>query len=85
MSTPAENGSRSAGRELILIVEDEPGIVDFVSRGLKTEGFDVVSAADGRAGILTAESEPVDLVVLDVMLPETRRPDRARPPAPDPP
>ncbi len=56
-------------RELILVIEDEPGIVDFLERGLGALGFDVVSAADGVAGMHAALTEPVDLVVLDMMLP----------------
>ena len=55
---------------LILVVEDEPGIVDFLERGLAAQGFDVISALDGPSGIERALSEDVDLVVLDMMLPE---------------
>lgn len=54
---------------LILIVEDEPGIVDFLERGLRAHGFDVLSALDGVTGTDLALSESVDLVVLDMMLP----------------
>jgi DNA-binding response OmpR family regulator len=54
----------------ILIIEDEPGIVDFLERGLRSQGFDVISALDGVTGTETALSENVDLVVLDVILPE---------------
>jgi DNA-binding response OmpR family regulator len=53
----------------VLVIEDEPGIVDFLSRGLETYGFDVQSAADGVAGTERAVGEPFDLVVLDMMLP----------------
>ncbi|HEY1521845.1 MAG TPA: response regulator transcription factor [Solirubrobacteraceae bacterium] len=58
---------RMAG--LILVIEDEPGIVDFLERGLRAHGFDVVSALDGDSGIERATSEDVDLIVLDLMLP----------------
>jgi DNA-binding response OmpR family regulator len=54
---------------LILVIEDEPGIVDFLERGLRAHGFDVVSALDGESGIARAQAEDVDLVVLDLMLP----------------
>ncbi|HEY1519385.1 MAG TPA: response regulator transcription factor [Solirubrobacteraceae bacterium] len=54
---------------LILVIEDEPGIVDFLERGLRAQGFDVMSAIDGVAGAVTALNEDVDLVVLDLMLP----------------
>ncbi len=53
----------------ILVIEDEPGIVDFLERGLRTHGFEVDSASDGLIGSQRAVSEPFDLVVLDVMLP----------------
>lgn len=55
---------------LILIVEDEPGIVDFIERGLKAHGYDVISALDGVTGTELALRENVALVVLDLMLPE---------------
>src|SRR5205085_7622999 len=54
---------------LILVIEDEPGIVDFLERGLRTQGFDVISAADGISGAAAASEQDVDLVVLDLMLP----------------
>ncbi len=54
---------------LILVIEDEPGIVDFLQRGLASQGFEVISATDGLSGIERALSEDVDLVVLDMLLP----------------
>jgi DNA-binding response OmpR family regulator len=53
----------------ILVIEDEPGIVDFLQRGLSSYGYDVSSALDGIAGTEKAIAESVDLVVLDLMLP----------------
>lgn len=53
----------------ILIVEDEPGIVDFLERGLSAQGFDVISAQDGNSGLARALGEDIDLVVLDMLLP----------------
>jgi two-component system response regulator MprA len=55
---------------VILVIEDEPGIVDFLERGLRAHGYDVRSARDGVAGTEAAINEPIDLVVLDMMLPE---------------
>ena len=55
---------------MILIIEDEPGIVDFLERGLAGQGFQAISALDGSAGLERALSEHVDLVVLDMLLPE---------------
>ncbi len=56
--------------EQILVVEDEAGIVDFLERGLSTEGFGVISALDGNEGLDLAMRDDIDLVVLDLMLPE---------------
>jgi DNA-binding response OmpR family regulator len=53
----------------ILVIEDEPGIVDFLERGLRAHGFEVDSALDGNTGTDKALGDPVDLVVLDMMLP----------------
>jgi len=54
---------------LVLVIEDEPGIVDFLERGLKAHGFQVISALDGIDGTEKALAEDVELVVLDMMLP----------------
>src|SRR5947209_2929910 len=53
----------------VLVIEDEPGIVDFLERGLAAEGFEVSSAADGPSGLERTLSADVELVVLDMMLP----------------
>src|SRR6516225_1665580 len=51
----------------ILVIEDEPGIVDFLERGLRAHGFMVISALDGASGAEKALSEDVDLVGLEVL------------------
>jgi DNA-binding response OmpR family regulator len=53
----------------ILLVEDEPGIVDFVRRGLEAEGFVVEAALDGVEGERLALNGGFDAVMLDLMLP----------------
>ena len=53
----------------IVLIEDEPGIVDFIERGLGARGFDVRAALDGQTGLELALGQHVDLVVLDLMLP----------------
>jgi DNA-binding response OmpR family regulator len=54
----------------VLLIEDEPGIVDFVKRGLQAEGFIVEAALDGVTGEQLAVGGGFDAVVLDLMLPE---------------
>lgn len=53
----------------VLLIEDEPGIVDFVRRGLEVDGLDVHTASDGIEGERLALEECFDAVVLDLMLP----------------
>src|SRR5579884_2992739 len=55
--------------EVILVIEDEPGIVDFLERGLEADGFEVRTARDGIRGTELAIEQSVDVVVLDMMLP----------------
>ena len=53
----------------ILLVEDEPGIVDFVRRGFEADGFEVRTAPDGVQGERLALADGFDAIVLDLMLP----------------
>lgn len=54
---------------VILVVEDEPGIIDFLERGLEGQGFEVRAELDGERGLERALREEVDLLVLDLLLP----------------
>jgi two-component system response regulator RegX3 len=56
--------------ERILVVDDEPAIVDAVAYALEGEGYEVDSRADGEAALTAALEEGFDLVVLDLMLPK---------------
>ncbi len=62
----------------VLLVDDEPGIRDFVSYGLRREGFEVVAVADGDAALERARSDAFDVMVLDVMLPKLSGTDVCR-------
>ena len=53
----------------ILVVDDEPTILDSVGYALQREGFEVSSARDGTEGLRLAREENPDVIVLDVMLP----------------
>ncbi|MCX6066953.1 MAG: response regulator transcription factor [Chloroflexi bacterium] len=53
----------------ILVIDDEPKIVEICQDYLKAAGFDVVSAGDGLKGLSAARREKPDLVVLDLMMP----------------
>ncbi len=54
----------------ILIVDDEPDVVSYLSALLKEAGYDTVEARDGQEGIDLARSERPDLVSLDITMPE---------------
>ncbi len=54
----------------ILIVEDEKGIVDFLKQGLEEEGFVISYATNGKDGLDMAITLPIDLILLDWMLPK---------------
>lgn len=53
----------------ILIIDDEPSILNLVSAYLKPEGYEVYTASDGPSGLKAAKAYKPDLVVLDLMLP----------------
>ena len=53
----------------ILVIEDEPRILEFLARGLEAEGFSVLGARDGQEGLRLAEKASCDLVILDLLLP----------------
>ncbi len=59
----------SSAAKRVLLIEDEPGLVLTLTDRLRSEGYDVGSATDGRTGLSRAIEEAWDLVLLDVMLP----------------
>src|ERR1043165_6138245 len=62
----------------ILLIEDEPGLIITLTDRLRSEAYEVVSAADGMSGFDLAQSEKFDLIILDVMLPKKNGYDIAR-------
>ena len=54
----------------LLVVEDEPNILELLSASLRYAGFDVVTAAAGTEAVQAAQRHRPDLIVLDVMLPD---------------
>jgi two-component system OmpR family response regulator len=54
----------------VLVVDDEPNIVDVISMALRYEGFDVASAGTGAEALAQVDAFKPNLMVLDVMLPD---------------
>ncbi len=55
---------------LVLVVEDDPSVSRFLVRGLREEGYEVDTCADGASALAQATAQPYDLIVLDWALPE---------------
>ena len=53
----------------ILVVDDEPDLVELIQYALEAEGFTVLTAGDGVDGLALAEAERPDLLVVDIMMP----------------
>jgi CheY-like chemotaxis protein len=62
---------REASRQVVLVVDDEPGLRDLVCRTLQAEGYSTLEAGEGAEALEVMETspEPVDLVVTDVVMP----------------
>jgi excisionase family DNA binding protein len=58
------------GRRVILIVDDDERLREFVRVNLEMEGYSVREAADAEQGLAALEEEPPDLILLDVMMPK---------------
>lgn len=55
--------------EKILVIDDEPDVVSFLSTFLSDEGFEVETARDGPEGLSRARSQTPDLITLDITMP----------------
>lgn len=56
--------------KLILVVDDEPRLINLVRGYLEAEGYQVVTAANGRQALFAARDHKPDLIILDLMMPE---------------
>ena len=73
MSNTSENEleqNSALNGKTILIVDDDPEIVESVKIALQSEGYTVFYARDGNQGLALAERENPDLIILDMMMPK---------------
>ena len=61
--------ARASGRPSVLLVDDEPDLLELLSYSLEGAGFTVRTAADGAEALAAATAEPPDVFVLDIMMP----------------
>jgi excisionase family DNA binding protein len=66
----SRGGSAPAGRPLVLIVDDDAQLREFVRVNLEMDGYAVREAGSAQEGLAALGEEPPDLVLLDVMMPE---------------
>ncbi len=60
----------STAKQKILVVDDEPDIVELIAYNLKREGYQVYTASNGQEAVATAKKIMPDLIILDVMMPK---------------
>jgi two-component system alkaline phosphatase synthesis response regulator PhoP len=60
----------ASGKGRILIVDDDPQAVEILTRMLEREGYECISAASGAAALQLLRTQIVDVILLDVMMPE---------------
>jgi len=54
----------------VLIIDDDPSFVTVITTAIQTEGFQTITAPDGRSGIERAKTEKPDFILLDQVLPD---------------
>ncbi|MEE2685736.1 MAG: response regulator transcription factor [Planctomycetota bacterium] len=67
MANPSEKADDA---QRILIVDDDPDIIESVRYALEKSGYEVLVARDGNQGLAMAEREGPDLIILDMMMPK---------------
>jgi len=69
-AAPASAAASAAGKARVLVVDDEAGNRDLLARRLQREGYGVITADGGRDALAKVVHGPVDVVLLDVMMPD---------------
>lgn len=69
VSTPDGPQPHPVAPAHVLVIEDDPSVLDVVRRYLERDGHRITTCPDGESGLALAAGDPPDLVVLDLMLP----------------
>ena len=54
---------------VVLVIDDEDGMRQMLCQALEDEGFEVMAASDGQAGLMFMETKPADVVITDIIMP----------------
>ena len=65
----SSRGAGAAARPLVLIVDDDPGLREYLRANLERDGYLVGEAENAEDGLAALDEEPPDLILLDVMMP----------------
>ena len=60
---------RGVGKLTVLVIDDDPVILELLRVNFEIEGFDVICAADGQEGLERAQADHPDIVISDIMMP----------------
>jgi DNA-binding response OmpR family regulator len=70
LKSSVEQGGQTMAGKKILLVDDEPKVCDLIKAYLVKDGYEVITAADGKSALEQAQRHKPDLIVLDLNLPE---------------
>jgi DNA-binding response OmpR family regulator len=65
-----EDAAEERAKRRILLVDDDPEIIEALRYALEAQGYEIRVARDGNQGLMMAEREDPDLVILDMMMPK---------------
>ena len=68
--TADETKETATAKKRVLLVDDDPEIIDAIRYALESKGYQIFIARDGNQGLAMAEREDPDLVILDMMMPK---------------
>jgi DNA-binding response OmpR family regulator len=68
--TAKSEDAEKSGKKRVLLVDDDPEIIDALRYALNAKGIETLIARDGNQGLAMAEREDPDLVILDMMMPK---------------
>jgi len=68
--TAQADDAKKSGKKRVLLVDDDPEIIDALRYALNAKGIETLIARDGNQGLAMAEREDPDLVILDMMMPK---------------